>query len=65
VDGTVLTTEELVWNDEKQKITTDKFVTIVTPKEKLQGCGFESDQYLRNYIIYRITYVTSGQNISE
>lgn len=57
--GVVLITEELMWNNSDQKIKTDKFVTITTPTEVLQGYGFESDQHLRNYVIFRITYVTN------
>ena len=37
----------------------DKFVTINTPGESIEGYGFESDQHLRNYVIYNITYITN------
>ena len=40
------------------KIISDKFVTVISPTEKIQGYGFESDQSLKNYVIYNITYVT-------
>ena len=60
--GVVLQTEELMWDNNRQKISTDKFVTITTRTEKMQGYGFESDQFLRNYVIYRITYVTNVKN---
>lgn len=56
--GVTLKTDELMWNNKKRKITTDKFVTIVSPDEEIQGYGFESDQGLDNYVIYNITYVT-------
>ena len=56
--GIVVTTEEMMWRNEDKKIISDKFVTIVSPKEKIQGYGFESDQHLQNYIIYNITYIT-------
>ena len=59
-DGTVLTTEELKWRNTDKKIVTDKFVTIVSPREKIQGYGFESDQHLRNYTIKNITIVTQS-----
>jgi LPS export ABC transporter protein LptC len=59
-DGTVLKTEELEWRNIDKKIVTDKFVTIVTPKEKIQGYGFESDQHLKNYVIRNITIVTQS-----
>ncbi len=56
--GVVLKTQELMWNNKTEKIETDKFVTITSPKEKIQGYGFKSDQNLRNYTIYHITYIT-------
>jgi len=57
--GTVLKTSELMWRNNDQKILTDKFVTITSPKEIIQGFGFESDQHLNNYVIHNITYSTS------
>jgi len=56
--GVTLKTQELEWKNKDRKITSDKFVTIISPKEKIQGYGFESDQGLRNYTIYNITYIT-------
>lgn len=60
--GVVLQTEQLMWDNTRQKIMTDKFVTITTRTERMQGYGFESDQFLRNYTIFRITYVTNIKN---
>ncbi len=57
--GVTLTTDELMWRNKDQKIVSDKFVTIISPKEKIQGYGFESDQGLKNYVIYKITYITA------
>lgn len=57
--GVVLETEELMWNNKEEKIMTDKFVRITTRTEKIEGYGFKSDQHIRNYVIYRITYNTS------
>ena len=56
--GVTLKTQELMWRNKDQKIVSDKFVTIISPKEKIQGYGFESDQSLINYTIYNITYIT-------
>ncbi len=63
--GVVVETSELMWENTKQKIMTDKFVTITTPTEKIQGYGFESDQFIRNYIIRRITYVTNSTSFDK
>ena len=56
--GTIVRTEELEFRNRDQKIVSDKFVTIVSPKETIKGYGFESDRNLRNYVIYNITYIT-------
>lgn len=61
--GVTLMTEELMWRNNDRKIYTDKFVTIITPDEEIRGYGFESDQQLRNYTIYKITYVTRNQSV--
>jgi LPS export ABC transporter protein LptC len=61
--GTTLKTDELMWRNKDRKIVSDKFVTILSPKEKIQGFGFESDQSLKNYVIYNITYVTRRDSL--
>lgn len=62
-DGTTITTDELMWRNSDSRILSDKFVTIVSPKEKIQGYGFESDQGLKNYVIYNITFVTHPDSL--
>jgi len=61
--GNTLKTDELMWRNKDKKIISDKFVTILSPKEKIQGFGFESDQNLNNYVIYNITYVTRRDSL--
>ncbi|MBI1803053.1 MAG: LPS export ABC transporter periplasmic protein LptC [Ignavibacteriae bacterium] len=53
--GTTLRTEELFWNNRTQKVTTTAFVDIKSPAEHLQGHGFESDQSLNHYTIFKVT----------
>ncbi|MFA7227584.1 MAG: LPS export ABC transporter periplasmic protein LptC [Melioribacteraceae bacterium] len=60
--GTVLKTTELMWRNSDQKIITDKFVTITSPKEVIQGYGLESDQHLENYRIFNVTYTKNKVN---
>lgn len=62
-DSSQLKTENLLWDNRRQLIYTprDEYVEITTEKEKLQGRGFESDQYLRNYRIFRVTGETRAQ----
>ncbi|HSP88292.1 MAG TPA: LPS export ABC transporter periplasmic protein LptC [Ignavibacteriaceae bacterium] len=62
-DSTTIETDELKWRNSDKKIVSDKFVTIISPKEKIQGYGFESDQHLQNYVIYNITYVTRRDSL--
>lgn len=61
--GVTIKTEELMWRNSDKKIVSDKFVTIISPKEKIEGYGFESDQQLSNYVIYNITYVTRRDSL--
>lgn len=57
--GITLFTQILRWQNRMQKIVTDDFVTIATPKgDTLRGKGFESDQNLKNYLIKQPTGVT-------
>lgn len=52
-DNTVLESEYLKWTEDTQLVSSDKFVTITTPTEKLQGTGFESDKQLKYYKIFK------------
>ncbi len=56
--GVTLTSQELMWRNEDKKIVSNKFVTILTAIEKIQGYGFESNQSLNDYVIYNVTYVS-------
>jgi len=61
--GIVITSDEMMWRNRDRKIVSDKYVTIVSPNEKIEGYGFESDQNLSNYIIYNITYITTPDSL--
>jgi LPS export ABC transporter protein LptC len=54
VDGDTLLTERLVWDEHRERLYSDKFVTIKTPKETLYGTGFESNQTFTKYSITNI-----------
>jgi LPS export ABC transporter protein LptC len=58
--GVVLRTNELMWRNKDEKITSDKFVRITSPKEIIEGYGFESDQHLDNYVIFNVTYSSTS-----
>ncbi len=54
-DGTVLRTERLFWDNRRELIHTPEFVRIVSPHEKIQGTGFEAEQNLKNYRIFKVS----------
>lgn len=51
---TSLQTSLLYWDQSRQRVSTTAFVRIVSPTETIQGTGFESDQYLTSYTMYRV-----------
>jgi LPS export ABC transporter protein LptC len=58
-NGRILKTPELIWLNKKNKIYSDKEVWISDNGEIIEGVGFESDKDLDNYVIRKITVVTS------
>lgn len=44
VEGDTLETEELFWDERREKIYSSKFVVITRPDEIIYGHGFEADQ---------------------
>jgi len=58
-DGSQMTTEQLFWDNQRQIIYTPDYVQITTVKEKMQGHGFESDQSLKHYRVFRVTGQTT------
>lgn len=54
-NGSVLTTNKLYWINKTQRIKSDEFVHIKTPNEDIRGYGFEADQNLKNYVIYKVS----------
>jgi LPS export ABC transporter protein LptC len=53
--GTTLRTEILYWLNAARKVRSPAFVEIVSPTEQIRGQGFESDQALRHYTIFKVT----------
>jgi LPS export ABC transporter protein LptC len=50
-----LETELLFWNQEKDRIYTDRFVKLTSEDQVTQGIGFESDSHLINRKILQVT----------
>lgn len=59
--GRKLQTSVLEWDHSTQKLFSTEFVKITAPNERIEGYGFESDQNLSNYKIFRV----SGQQIQK
>jgi len=59
-DSSRMTTEQLFWDNQRQLIHTPEYVQITTAKEKLRGHGFESDQSLKHYRVFRVTGQTQA-----
>jgi LPS export ABC transporter protein LptC len=53
--GTTLKTEVLFWANATQKVSSPAFVAIDSPTEHIRGQGFESDQALRHYTVFKVT----------
>ena len=53
-EGKKLETEELIWDEKKNKIYTDKRVIITTEKEMIKGRGFQSTPDFLQYSISNI-----------
>jgi len=60
-EGSRLITEKLLWKNDVQKVYSDVFVRITTPEEIIEGTGFESDQNLSNYKIYKVSGVFNNK----
>lgn len=48
VDNEKLETEELIWDEQKEKLLSNKFVVITRPEEIIYGHGFEANQDFSN-----------------
>lgn len=54
-DGSILTTNTLYWINQTQRIKSNEFVHIKTKTDDIRGYGFEADQNLKNYVIYKVS----------
>jgi LPS export ABC transporter protein LptC len=50
-----LETEELFWNQNTDRVYTDKFVKITTPERVLMGQGLETNQKFFPYSFHKVT----------
>lgn len=54
VYGDTLTTEDLIWDENKNKIYSNDIVTVKTPKEIIVSKGFESNPTFTKYKFYHL-----------
>lgn len=52
---TTLTTESLMWKEEARQFYTKEKVHIQTPTEIIDGYGMESDIWLKNFRIFKVS----------
>lgn len=55
MEGSELKTQKLLWTNLTRRVSSDEFVSIKTPTETIEGIGFESDQNLKNYKIFKVS----------
>ncbi len=55
VNDEMIETEELIWEENKQKVFTKKFARITRPSEIIFGYGFAADQNFKNARINAVT----------
>ena len=52
-DGRRLTTEELIYNQQKNEISSDSAFVLTEPNRRLEGIGFRSDPNMKNIQILK------------
>jgi LPS export ABC transporter protein LptC len=60
--GLTMRTQKIYWDDQKQKILADGFVTMTSEEDTLNGYGFESNRDLTNWKM-KNAYGQSARNI--
>jgi LPS export ABC transporter protein LptC len=60
VNGEILNTDKLNWDEATHKIYTDAFVKITTKKDILQGTGMEANEDFTEYEIRNISGTTTA-----
>ncbi len=59
--NTKLETSLLEWDNTTQKLYSTEYVKVTSPSETIQGYGFESDQSLSNYKIFKVSGTQRGK----
>ncbi|MCG8326726.1 MAG: LPS export ABC transporter periplasmic protein LptC [Chitinophagales bacterium] len=62
IEGEKLETEELIWEERKKRVYTNKFVVVTRPDEIIYGHGFEADQ---DFTYSRINAIEGRLKVNE
>ena len=65
VNGDLLETEHLVWNEKTEMVYTEEFVKITTKDEVIYGEGLESNQDFTKYTIKKISGTIMLTHVNE
>jgi len=65
VEGERLETEELIWDERKQRVYNHRFVVLRKQNEILMGHGFEASQDFKNSRVIAVTGTKSINEISD
>lgn len=59
IKGEKLNSEELWWNRQTKKITSDKFVKVTTAEEEIIGYGFDANEDFSEYTVRNVKMITT------
>lgn len=59
IKGEKLNSEELWWNRQTKKITSDKFVKVTTADEQIIGYGFDANEDFSEYEVRNVKMITT------
>jgi LPS export ABC transporter protein LptC len=59
IKGEKLNSEELWWNRQSKKITSDKFVKVTTIDEEIIGYGFDANEDYSEYTVRNVKMITT------
>lgn len=65
LDGDTLKTDELTWSQKENRIYSDQFVRISTPKEIIYGFGFEADPGFTQFSLDDISGTMEVDNLPK
>ncbi|MDA0987132.1 MAG: LPS export ABC transporter periplasmic protein LptC [Bacteroidetes bacterium] len=58
-NGVVVKTEKMIWNQDRQIVMSETNVKITSSTEIINGVGFESDQFLRDYKVFKVSAIST------